>query len=243
MGILSDKQLKKLCKPPRYVIEREIAIVKNDEDGNAYRDIITTKEFTDVDFEDQEKADKYIEKNQQTSKGVMTVVRELIEQEILSTKPLIYPFYKELVIEKLNISTGLPEKIIPYGLDSFIYNIRLSSEFMIYKNTRGELADPKNFDPEDYTPYNGSKCIIPPDCFCVAQSVEIFNIPSVITGIVTGNKMISRAGIECMTSFISSNHNGKLLLEFMNNTSVPAVLYAGEGAAQAMFFRSDITQI
>ena len=128
---------------------------------------------------------------------------------------------------------------ISYGLSSFGYDARVSEEFKIFTNVNSEIVDPKNFKPTNFVTKNVSECIIPPNSFVLARTVEKFKIPDDVLVICLGKSTYARCGIIVNVTPLEPEWEGHVTLEFSNTTNLPAKIYAGEGVAQMIFFESD----
>ena len=128
---------------------------------------------------------------------------------------------------------------ISYGLSSFGYDARVSDEFKIFTNVNSEIVDPKNFKPTNFVTKNVSECIIPPNSFVLARTIEKFKIPSDVLVICLGKSTYARCGIIVNVTPLEPEWEGHVTLEFSNTTNLPAKIYAGEGVAQMLFFESD----
>ena len=126
---------------------------------------------------------------------------------------------------------------ISYGLSSFGYDARVSNEFKIFTNVNSEIVDPKNFKPTNFVSKNTSECIIPPNSFVLASTVEKFKIPEDIMVICLGKSTYARCGIIVNVTPLEPGWEGHVTLEFSNTTPLPAKIYANEGACQFLFFK------
>ena len=129
--------------------------------------------------------------------------------------------------------------VISYGTSSFGYDIRVSDRFRIFTNVYGSVIDPKNFDPKGLVEVKGDVCVIPPNSFALALSVEWFRIPNNVLAICVGKSTYARCGIIVNVTPFEPGWEGKAVLEISNTTPLPAKVYAGEGLAQVLFFESD----
>ena len=128
---------------------------------------------------------------------------------------------------------------ISYGLSSFGYDARVSNEFKIFTNVNSEIVDPKNFKSTNFVSKNQDECIIPPNSFVLARTIEKFKIPKDILVICLGKSTYARCGIIVNVTPLEPGWEGYVTLEFSNTTSLPAKIYANEGVAQMLFFQSD----
>ena len=132
-------------------------------------------------------------------------------------------------------------KIVSYGTSSYGYDIRCSDEFKIFTNINSTIVDPKNFDEKSFVDFNGDVCIIPPNSFALARTVEYFRIPRNVLTICLGKSTYARCGIIVNVTPFEPEWEGYVTLEFSNTTPLPAKIYANEGVAQVLFFESDPT--
>ena len=150
---------------------------------------------------------------------------------------------KKMSVEKKMISPFEEKQIrgnsISYGLSSFGYDARVSDEFKIFTNVNSEIVDPKNFKPSNFVTKNTSECIIPPNSFVLARTVEKFKIPNNVLVICLGKSTYARCGIIVNVTPLEPEWEGHVTLEFSNTTTLPAKIYAGEGVAQMIFLESD----
>lgn len=131
------------------------------------------------------------------------------------------------------------EGVISYGVSSYGYDIRVADEFKIFTNVFSAIVDPKHFDPKSMVDYKGDVCIIPPNSFALARTVEYFRIPRSILTICVGKSTYARCGIIVNVTPFEPEWEGFVTLEISNTTPLPAKIYANEGIAQVLFFESD----
>jgi dCTP deaminase len=131
------------------------------------------------------------------------------------------------------------EGVISYGLSSYGYDIRVSDEFKIFTNVHSAVVDPKNFNPKSFIDYKGDICVIPPNSFVLAQTVEYFRIPRSILTVCVGKSTYARCGLIVNVTPFEPEWEGYVTLEISNTTPLPARIYANEGIAQVLFFESD----
>ena len=131
------------------------------------------------------------------------------------------------------------EGIISYGLSSYGYDVRIAEEFKIFTNINNTIVDPKRFDPRSMVDYAGSECIIPPNSFALARSLEYFRIPRQVLVVCVGKSTYARCGIITNVTPLEPEWEGHVTLEISNTTPLPARIYANEGIAQLLFFESD----
>ena len=130
-------------------------------------------------------------------------------------------------------------KLISYGVSSFGYDVRCSNEFKVFTNIHSAVVDPKNFDANSFVDIQSDVCVIPPNSFALARTVEYFKIPRKVLTICLGKSTYARWGIIVNVTPLEPEWEGHVTLEFSNTTNLPAKIYAGEGVAQMIFFESD----
>lgn len=128
---------------------------------------------------------------------------------------------------------------ISYGLSSYGYDARVSDEFKIFTNVNSAIVDPKNFSPDSFVDRKTDVCVIPPNSFALARTVEYFRIPRDILVICLGKSTYARCGIIVNVTPLEPEWEGHVTLEFSNTTPLPAKIYAHEGACQFLFLRGD----
>ena len=133
------------------------------------------------------------------------------------------------------------EGVISYGLSSYGYDARVSDEFKIFHNIDGAVIDPKDFSPTGFVDRKVPVCIIPPNSFALARTVEYFRIPRDVLVICLGKSTYARCGIIVNVTPLEPEWEGHVTLEFSNTTTLPAKIYADEGAAQFIFLKADRT--
>ena len=129
--------------------------------------------------------------------------------------------------------------VISYGLSSYGYDIRVADEFKIFTNINNTLIDPKNFDPTCFVDIKSDVCIVPPNSFALARTIEYFKIPRNVITICLGKSTYARCGIIVNVTPFEPEWEGTATLEISNTTPLPAKIYANEGIAQVLFFQSD----
>jgi dCTP deaminase len=130
-------------------------------------------------------------------------------------------------------------KIVSYGTSSYGYDIRCADDFKIFTNINSTIVDPKNFDEKSFVDFKGDVCIIPPNSFALARTIEYFRIPRNVLTICLGKSTYARCGIIVNVTPFEPEWEGFVTLEFSNTTPLPAKIYANEGVAQVLFFESD----
>jgi len=131
--------------------------------------------------------------------------------------------------------------VISYGLSSYGYDIRVANEFKIFTNVNTTIVDPKNFDERSFVDFKGDVCIVPPNSFALAKTVEYFRIPRNVLTICLGKSTYARCGVIVNVTPFEPEWEGFATLEISNTTPLPAKIYANEGIAQVIFFESDET--
>lgn len=129
--------------------------------------------------------------------------------------------------------------VISYGVSSYGYDVRCSNEFKIFTNINSSIVDPKNFDANSFVDVVSDVCIIPPNSFALARTVEYFKIPRNVLTICLGKSTYARCGIIVNVTPLEPEWEGHVTLEFSNTTPLPAKIYANEGVAQFLFFEAD----
>ncbi len=130
-------------------------------------------------------------------------------------------------------------RVVSYGTSSYGYDIRCSTEFKIFTNINSTIVDPKAFDEKSFVDYRGEVCIIPPNSFALARTVEYFRIPRNVLTICLGKSTYARCGVIVNVTPLEPEWEGHVTLEFSNTTPLPARVYANEGVAQVIFLESD----
>ncbi len=130
-------------------------------------------------------------------------------------------------------------RIVSFGTSSYGYDIRCSEEFKIFTNINTVIVDPKNFDDSSFVDFSGEVCIIPPNSFALARTVEYLRIPRNILTLCVGKSTYARCGIIVNVTPFEPEWEGYATLEFSNSTPLPAKIYANEGVAQVIFFEGD----
>jgi dCTP deaminase len=125
--------------------------------------------------------------------------------------------------------------VISYGVSSYGYDMRVAREFRIFTNALSAIVDPKHFDPRSFVEFEGDVCVIPPNSFALARSVEYFRIPRDVITICVGKSTYARCGIITNVTPFEPEWEGFVTLEISNTTPLPARIYAGEGIAQVLF--------
>ena len=128
---------------------------------------------------------------------------------------------------------------ISFGLSSYGYDMRVSDEFRIFHNALSPVVDPKSFDERSFIEFQGDVCIVPPNSFALARSIEYFRIPRNVLTICVGKSTYARCGIITNVTPFEPEWEGHVTLEISNTTPLPARIYANEGIAQVLFFESD----
>ncbi|HXY05000.1 MAG TPA: dCTP deaminase [Burkholderiaceae bacterium] len=131
------------------------------------------------------------------------------------------------------------ERIVSYGTSSYGYDIRCAAEFKIFTNINSTIVDPKAFDPNSFVDFRGKVCIIPPNSFALARTVEYFRIPRNVLTVCLGKSTYARCGIIVNVTPLEPEWEGHVTLEFSNTTPLPAKIYAEEGCAQVIFIEAD----
>src|SRR3990172_5836031 len=129
------------------------------------------------------------------------------------------------------------EGVISFGVSSYGYDMRVAPEFKIFTNALSVIVDPKRFDPKSFVEFTGPVCVVPPNSFVLARSVEYFRIPRDVLTICIGKSTYARCGIIVNVTPFEPEWEGYVTLEISNATPLPAKIYANEGLAQVLFYR------
>ncbi|HEX4938653.1 MAG TPA: dCTP deaminase [Candidatus Kapabacteria bacterium] len=155
-------------------------------------------------------------------------IRRMAEQH-----GMIEPF------EPGQVRTANGQRIISYGTSSYGYDVRCSREFKVFTNIHSATVDPKDFSDKSFVDIESDVCIIPPNSFALARTVEYFRIPRNVLTICLGKSTYARCGIIVNVTPLEPEWEGHVTLEFSNTTTLPAKIYANEGVAQMLFLESD----
>ena len=137
------------------------------------------------------------------------------------------------------VDSQVREDVVSFGLSSYGYDIRVANEFKIFTNINNTVIDPKSFDPLSFVDVTADVCIVPPNSFALARTVEYFRIPRDVMTICLGKSTYARCGIIVNVTPLEPEWEGHVTLEFSNTTNLPAYIYANEGVAQMVFLESD----
>ena len=137
------------------------------------------------------------------------------------------------------IETQVRDGAISYGVSSYGYDIRVADEFKIFTNVHSAVVDPKDFNPASMVDFKGEVCVIPPNSFALARTIEYFRIPRSVLTICLGKSTYARCGIIVNVTPFEPEWEGYVTLEISNTTPLPAKIYANEGIAQVLFFEAD----
>jgi dCTP deaminase len=219
--LLADFEIEARCTP-----ETGRVIIKDLEGA-----IIQTIPIYDGVF----KARRVMEAMRDTWSSVVPVTVDYVPYDSsYKFEPMIEPFHGEQIREVDG------EKVISFGLSSYGYDIQCADEFKVFTNINSAIVDPKNFDPTSFVEVSGKGyCIIPPNSFALARTVEYFRIPRNILTICLGKSTYARCGIIVNVTPFEPEWEGYVTLEFSNTTPLPAKIYANEGVAQVVFLRGN----
>jgi len=129
--------------------------------------------------------------------------------------------------------------VISYGVSSYGYDVRVGDQFKVFTNVFNTVVDPKNFDPKSFVDIQADECVIPPNSFALASTVEYFRIPRDVLTVCLGKSTYARCGIIVNVTPFEPEWEGHVTIEISNTTPLPAKIYANEGIAQVLFFQSD----
>ena len=150
-----------------------------------------------------------------------------------ASQGMIDPFSPE------QVRTAGGHKIVSFGTSSYGYDVRCADEFKVFTNINNTLIDPKNFDPLSFVDIKSNTCIVPPNSFALARTIEYFRIPRDILTVCLGKSTYARCGIIVNVTPFEPEWEGHVTIEISNTTPLPAKIYANEGIAQVVFFQSD----
>ena len=129
--------------------------------------------------------------------------------------------------------------VVSYGVSSYGYDIRVADDFKVFTNVYNTVVDPKNFDPRSFVDIKADVCVIPPNSFALARTIEYFRIPRDILTVCVGKSTYARCGIIVNVTPFEPEWEGHVTIEISNTTPLPARIYANEGIAQVLFFQGD----
>ena len=163
----------------------------------------------------------------------MTIKSDRWIRRMATEQRMIEPF------EPAQVKTFEGKKVVSYGTSSYGYDIRCSTEFKIFTNINSTILDPKAFDEKNFVDFCGEVCIIPPNSFALARTIEYFRIPRNVITLCVGKSTYARCGVIVNVTPFEPEWEGIVTLEVSNTTPLPARIYAGEGIAQFLFFEGD----
>ena len=145
---------------------------------------------------------------------------------------------KEIKIKPFSRSR-VGQGVVSFGVSSYGYDVRVGRNFKVFTNARCAVVDPKHFDPASFVDIEGDYCLIPPNSFALAETVEYLEIPRDVLGVCVGKSTYARCGIIVNVTPLEPEWRGKVTIEISNTTPLPAKIYAGEGIAQILFLRAE----
>ncbi|MFP5349297.1 MAG: dCTP deaminase [Gammaproteobacteria bacterium] len=163
----------------------------------------------------------------------MTIKSDKWIRRMAESHGMIEPF------EPRQVKSNGNGNLVSFGTSSYGYDIRCSNEFKIFTNINSTIVDPKQFDAKSFVDFRGDVCIIPPNSFALARTVEYFRIPRNVLTLCLGKSTYARCGIIVNVTPLEPEWEGHVTLEFSNTTPLPAKIYANEGVAQVIFLESD----
>jgi dCTP deaminase len=150
---------------------------------------------------------------------------------------------KRMALEHRMIEPFVQEQVragvISYGVSSYGYDVRVGDEFKVFSNVFNVVVDPKHFDPKSFVDIKADVCIIPPNSFALASTIEYFRVPRTVLTVCLGKSTYARCGIIVNVTPFEPEWEGHVTIEISNTTPLPAKIYANEGIAQVLFFESD----
>jgi dCTP deaminase len=163
------------------------------------------------------------------------------QEKIMGLKP--DHWIRKMALEEKMIEPFEPGQVrngvISYGVSSYGYDIRVTDEYKIFTNVHSAIVDPKNFDPKSMVDFKGDVCIIPPNSFALARTIEYFRIPRGVLTVCLGKSTYARCGIIVNVTPFEPEWEGFVTMEISNTTPLPAKIYSHEGIAQVLFFEAD----
>jgi dCTP deaminase len=144
---------------------------------------------------------------------------------------------RDIVIEPFAESSVRPG-VISYGVSSYGYDVRVGRHYKVFTNVHSAIVDPKQFSPQSFVDIEADSCLIPPNSFALAETVEYLEIPRDIIGICLGKSTYARCGIIVNVTPLEPEWRGKVTIEISNTTPLPAKIYSGEGIAQILFLKA-----
>ena len=165
---------------------------------------------------------------------MMPVGREGLTMGVLAD----WQIREQVEIEPFSEGVSRPG-LVSYGLSSYGYDIRVGTRFKIFTNVNSAVVDPKNFSPASFVDFTGDKCIIPPNSFALAETVERIKMPRHVMGLCVGKSTYARCGIIVNVTPIEPEWEGIITLEISNTTPLPAVIHGNEGIAQLIFLQGE----
>ena len=163
----------------------------------------------------------------------MTIKSDNWIKKMVQNHGMIEPFAES----QIRHSDG--KDLISYGTSSYGYDVRCATEFKVFTNINSAIVDPKSFDENSFVNFDSDVCIIPPNSFALARTIEYFRIPRNVLTICLGKSTYARCGIIVNVTPLEPGWEGHVTLEFSNTTPLPAKIYANEGIAQVLFFEGD----
>lgn len=155
---------------------------------------------------------------------------------VLSDKE-IKEYVKRYKMIKPFESSQVKKGKISFGLSSYGYDFRITDEFKVFTNIKNVIVDPKNFDPRSFVDFKGKECVIPPNSFVLARSLEYFRIPRDVLGVCLGKSTYARCGLVVHVTPLEPEWEGFVTVEISNTAPLPSKIYAGEGISQVVFIR------
>jgi len=167
------------------------------------------------------------------------MIEPFVDRQIRTVVAASYFSEERLEQQSNSQNSNNANNVISYGLSSYGYDVRCANEFKIFTNINSAFIDPKNFDPNSFVDVVTDVCIIPPNSFVLARTVEYFRIPRNVIAICLGKSTYARCGIIVNVTPLEPEWEGHVTLEFSNTTTLPAKIYANEGVAQMLFLESE----
>lgn len=232
MSILSDIEIEELCTIPKFAVTSMVP----SRPSPRHDVYMLPQEVITYEHLSEETLKMAIRNNQHSDVGVKSY-RELTDEEknTFADKAMLSPF----VAHQVRVDEN-GNKLISYGLSSFGYDLRIADEFKIFTNLNSTCLDPKGIDKDSFVDFKGPICIIPPNSFILARSLERFNMPKDVSAIVVGKSTYARVGVNCLCTPAEAGWCGYLTIELANCTPLPVKVYANEGACQVIFMKGSM---
>lgn len=240
--IRNDRWIIQQSTPPKFVVTK-VTFAGTGFDAQS----LQLSEIVELSWHSEDELRQLVELHQNATRDIVgnyalgvKSFRPVRPEDLERWQPMIEPFTPQQTREEVRDNgTTTRERVISYGVSSFGYDVRIADEFMIFTNVNSVQVDPKSFNEKSFVRFQGDVCVIPPNSFVLARSLEYFRMPRNVSGLVLGKSTYARCGVNCIATPLEPGWEGHITLEYINGTPLPARLYANEGAAQVQFFEGD----